>query len=414
MVEWIFNLLTGYDVAEGYVSILANLIALGIVVSIAIAAKFALLRAFLVPFSKAAERAFPTAAQYAFKYKYLKRFSHLAPALILAAFAPSFIDFPDIASRLATSYVVAAIFLIIDCAVDAFSDYYHHLNAAKGKPIKGFIQVARFFIALIGAILIVSIIIDKSPWFVLSGIGALTAVLLIVFRDPLLGLTASVVISSNDMVSVGDWIEMPKYGADGSVVDISLTTVRVKNWDMTITSIPSYALISDSFKNWRGMERSGGRRIKRSIHIDMTSVKFCDEKMLSDFRRIQHISEYIDRKIDEITKHNKENRVDTSSLVNGRHLTNLGTFRAYLSSYIKDHPRLNKKMIMMIRQLPPDELGIPIEVYAFTKDISWIPHEDTQADIFDHILAIIPEFQLRVLQVPSGSDIRSLHDFAGN
>jgi miniconductance mechanosensitive channel len=253
---------------------------------------------------------------------------------------------------------------------------------------------------------------DRSPWYVLSGLGVLSAVLLIIFRDPLLGLTASVVISTNDMVNVGDWVEIPKYDADGSVIDISLTTVRVQNWDMTVTSVPSYALISDSFKNWRGMQRSGGRRIKRSIYIDITSVEFCDEKMISEFRKIQYISNYIDRKIEEITKYNKENKVDTSSLVNGRHLTNLGTFRAYLSAYISSHPRLNKEMIMMVRQLPPGELGIPIEIYAFTNTISWIPYEDIQADIFDHVLAIVPEFGLRVLQVPSGSDIRSLSRYS--
>ena len=408
MVEWFFGLMVDYGFGELSARVLSNILTAGIAVGLAFLAKYVLYRVFLVPFSKAAQKAAPKMSTYAFRERNLKRFSHIASAIVLTAFASSFVDFEAAVTRLASSYLVVAIFLIIDSAVDTFSEYYHRLKAAEGKPIKGFIQMTRFFIALIGAILIVSILMDRSPWYVLSGLGVLSAVLLIIFRDPLLGLTASVVISTNDMVNVGDWVEIPKYDADGSVIDISLTTVRVQNWDMTVTSVPSYALISDSFKNWRGMQRSGGRRIKRSIYIDITSVEFCDEKMISEFRKIQYISNYVDRKIEEITKYNKENKVDTSSLVNGRHLTNLGTFRAYLSAYISSHPRLNKEMIMMVRQLPPGELGIPIEIYAFTNTISWIPYEDIQADIFDHVLAIVPEFGLRVLQVPSGSDIRSL------
>ncbi|HAA85591.1 MAG TPA: mechanosensitive ion channel protein MscS [Kosmotogaceae bacterium] len=408
MVEWFFGIMIDYGFGELAARVFSNILTAGIAVGLAFLAKYTLYKLFLGPFSKAAKKAAPQMSSFAFREKNLKRFSHVASAVVLTAFSSSFTDFAAVATRLASSYLVTAIFLIIDSAVDTFSEYYHRLKAAEGKPIKGFIQVTRFFIALVGVILIVSILIDKSPLYILSGLGVLSAVLLVIFRDPLLGLTASIVISTNDMVNVGDWVEIPKYDADGSVVDISLTTVRVQNWDMTVTSIPSYALISDSFKNWRGMQRSGGRRIKRSVYIDITSVKFCDEQMISEFRKIQYISNYIDRKIEEITKYNKENKVDTSSLVNGRHLTNLGTFRAYLSAYIRNHPRLNKEMIMMVRQLPPGEFGIPIEIYAFTNTTSWIPYEDIQADIFDHVLAIVPEFGLRVLQVPSGSDIRYL------
>ncbi len=206
------------------------------------------------------------------------------------------------------------------------------------------------------------------------------------------------------MVACGDWIEMPKYGADGDVLDVSLTTVKVSNWDKTITTIPTYALISESFKNWRGMQVSGGRRIKRAVYIDVNTIKFCDEDMLNRFSKIRYISEYIEKKKQEITKYNIERKVDDSDLVNRRRLTNIGTFRAYVIAYLRNHPMINQDMTFLIRQLALADHGLPIEIYVFCKDKVWANYESIQADIFDHILAIIPEFDLKIFQIPSGSD----------
>ena len=230
--------------------------------------------------------------------------------------------------------------------------------------------------------------------------------LILVFKDAILGFVAGIQLTANKMVARGDWIEMPDYGADGDVLDVSLTTVKVQNWDKTVTTIPTYALISNSFKNWRGMQESGGRRIKRSINIDVNTIKFCDEEMLARFGRIQHIAAYIEHKKEELAAYNQEQRADLSSLVNGRRLTNVGTFRAYVAAYLRHHPMVNQDMTFLIRHLAPTEHGLPIEIYVFCSDIVWANYEAVQADIFDHILAIVPQFDLRLFQAPAGSDFR--------
>jgi len=251
--------------------------------------------------------------------------------------------------------------------------------------------------------------LNKTPIFLLSGVGALAAVMMLIFRDSILGFVAGIQLAANKMVAVGDWIEMPKYGADGDVLEVALTTVKVQNWDKTITTIPTYALISESFKNWRGMAESGGRRIKRSVSLDMSSIKFCDEEMLDRYRKIQYISEYIETKKIELEKFNQATEVDHASLANGRRMTNIGTFRAYVQAYLRNHPEINKDMTFLIRQLPPSENGLPIEIYVFSKDKVWANYEAIQADIFDHILAVVPEFDLRVYQNPTGADFQALN-----
>lgn len=290
------------------------------------------------------------------------------------------------------------------------------LNSPQGKrlPVRGIFQsikLAAFLLALIYAI---SLLIGKSPAILISGLGAMTAVLLLVFKDPILGLVAGIQLSANNMLAVGDWLEMPKYNADGDVIDINLTTVKVRNWDKTITTIPTYALISDSFKNWRGMTESGGRRIKRFINIDATSVKFLDESDLVQLRKAQLLSDYIENKVDEIRRYNEENHCDPASPVNGRRLTNLGTFRAYVTAYLKASPHINPTMTQMVRQLQPGPHGIPMEIYAFTASTAWLVYEGVQADIFDHIFAVLPEFGLRLHQAPSGYDVRQALQHVGN
>lgn len=275
-------------------------------------------------------------------------------------------------------------------------------------PLRGLLQTVKLVASILTTILAVSLLMDKSPLILLSGLGALSAVLLLVFKDPILGLVAGIQLSANNMLAVGDWLEMPKYGADGDVVDIALTTVKVRNWDKTITTIPTYALISDSFKNWRGMSEAGGRRIKRSIHVEMSSVCFLSKEQLAELKKAQLLSDYIASTITEIEKENIDKKADMTVIQNGRRMTNVGTFRKYLVSYLKNHPKIHQGMTLIVRQLEPTTFGLPIEIYAFTNTTSWNAYEDIQSDIFDHIIAVLPAFSLRVHESPTGNDIRLL------
>ena len=336
------------------------------------------------------------------------RFSHLAPILVIYFGAAALPSIQDMLERVSIAYMYFMGMLILYAFLNAANDIYEEYDVAREKPIKGDIQIVQIITMLFIAILIFARLIGRSPVALLTGLGAMTAILILVFKDTILGLVASLQLSFNDMVRRGDWIEMQKFGADGDVIDVSLHTIKVQNWDKTITSIPSYALISDSFKNWRGMSESGGRRIKRSINIDMNSIKFCTADMIARFKKIQHITEYIEKKTDEIERHNEQTRADTTTLVNGRHLTNIGTFRAYVVAYLKNHPKIHHNMTFLVRQLQPTEHGLPIEIYVFSNDQAWANYEAIQADIFDHILAVVPEFDLRVYQSPTGSDFTAL------
>lgn len=275
-------------------------------------------------------------------------------------------------------------------------------------PVRGLNQSIKLLSAIVAIIVAVSLLIGKSPVILFSGLGAMTAVMLLVFKDPILGLVAGIQLSANNMLSTGDWLEMPHYGADGDVIDINLTTVKVRNWDKTITSIPSYALISDHFRNWRGIEEAGGRRIKRAVNIDVSSVRFLDEEAIKRLSRLQLISDYLADKAREVDDYNESRGVNRDSPVNGRHLTNLGTFRAYLSAYIRSQEGINPDLMRMVRQLEPGPNGVPVEVYCFSSSTDWTDYETLQSDLFDHILAVIPEFDLRIHQTPSGNDIRQL------
>ena len=338
--------------------------------------------------------------------------SHLVPAIIIYIFTPLvFIGtlggerFMRVASVI---YIIVIGMLVFNAFLDSVVAIYRTYDFARRVPIRGFMQVVKIIAFIAGGIIILGMIVKRDPTNILAGFGAMTAVLMLIFKDAILGFVAGIQISANNMVHLGDWIEMPKYGADGDVTDISLTTVKVQNWDNTISTIPAYALISDSFKNWRGMSESGGRRIKRSINIDMNTVKFCNPMMLDKFRRIEHIAEYIDAKQAEIDDYNTEANIDNTELVNGRRMTNVGTFRAYVIAYLKNHPKINRNMTFLVRQLKPTECGLPIEIYVFSSDKVWANYEAIQADIFDHILAVIPEFGLRVFQNPTGSDFSRL------
>ncbi len=345
------------------------------------------------------------------RQKVFSRLSHLAPAMVIYASAQLFPQVTDIVERLSLVYMMLAGILVANSFLNAVVDIYRTFEISRQRPIKGYVQIAKVIIFVFVGIIAVGTLMDRSPWLLLSGLGAMTAVILLVFKDSILGLVASIQLSSNDMVRIGDWIEMPKYGADGDVVDVTLNTIKVQNWDKTITTIPAYALISDSFKNWRGMSESTGRRIKRAVDIDMATVKFCTPEMLQRFEKFELIAGDVKSKQDEVTQYNQNQNIDTSELINGRNLTNLGTFRAYLVAYLRHHPMIHQEMTFLVRQLPPGPNGLPIEIYVFSCDQDWVRYEDIQSDIFDHILAVIPEFDLRVFQHPTGHDFQAI---AGN
>ena len=298
--------------------------------------------------------------------------------------------------------------MLLDAMLNALLAIYGKSAIAKEISITPFVQVLKLVLYFVTGILLLSLLLQKTPLYFLSGLGALTAVLMFVFKDVLMGFVAGIQLIANKMVAPKDWIEMPKYGADGDVLEITLTTVKVQNFDNTITTIPTYALINESFKNWRNMNLSGGRRIKRYINIDLGSIKFCSSEMLEQFKCIQLISQYIQNRQEEILVYNKKHQVDESTLVNGRRLTNIGIFRSYVEAYLRQHPMIHKDMTFLIRQLSPSENGLPIEIYVFCKDTNWTAYEAIQADIFDHILAVVTEFDLRVFQEPSGSDFQKI------
>ena len=340
------------------------------------------------------------------------RLAQAVPALIVyfgVAWLPGLGEsLSEIVANVALAYLALAMTLALGALLSAGSAIYGTYPVAKDRPIKGFVQVAQIVVYVLGAVFIVSALVARSPIVLLTGFGAMTAILLLIFRDTILSLVASIQLTGLDMVRVGDWIEMPQYNADGDVVDIALHTIQVQNWDKTITTIPTHKLISESFKNWRGMSESGGRRIKRSIHIDARSVRFLTDAEVEKFTRFALLREYIDRKRSELAAYNAGLGGAETANVNLRRLTNLGTFRAYLWNFLQNHPQIRREMTLLVRQLQAGEKGIPIEIYCFTGTTEWAAYEGIQADIFDHILAQCGEFGLRVFQTPTGADIADL------
>ncbi len=338
------------------------------------------------------------------------RAAHALPALIIylgVGVIPT-LD-PQIAQFLrnvSLGYLILVVTMTISALLSAGNAIYEHQPSANARPIRGFVQLLQIVVYVIGAVLIISTLIDRSPLILLSGFGAMTAVLLLVFKDTILGLVASVQLNANDMVRVGDWIEMPKYGADGDVIEVNLHTVKVQNWDRTITTIPTHTLISDSFRNWRGMSESGGRRIKRSLLIDQHSIRFLSAAEVADFERIDLLRDYLARKREELADalEDVDEAAEQANAVNRRRLTNIGTFRAYVVAYLQQHPAINPDATLLVRQLHPGPQGLPLEIYCFTRTTAWLEYEGIQSDIFDHIIAITPEFDLHLFQDPGGAD----------
>ncbi|MDR0644134.1 MAG: mechanosensitive ion channel family protein [Treponema sp.] len=347
---------------------------------------------------------------YLFESGFFTRLSRLAPAifayLVLPMFLPSDGGITSFTRRVILAYTAFIAVYIVAAFLDGLHSIYQKdaAEVAKRKPIKSYIQLVKVFLYIVGAVLVITTLINVSPVGILSGVGAMSAVLLLVFKDSIMGFVSSIQLSANDMVRIGDWIEMPAYNADGNVIDVTLQSVKVQNWDMTISTIPIYALVSDTFKNWRGMSESGGRRIKRALFIDMHSVRFLTNEEIERLSKLPLLSEYMRTKTTEIAEFNKVANIPENDYLSGKHLTNLGTFRAYIENYLISLPKVAKNMTHMVRQLPPNEKGLPLELYVFSADTAWINYENLQSDIFDHLLAVIDEFGLRVFQNLSGSD----------
>lgn len=340
------------------------------------------------------------------EHKLIDKMMLIVPAIAVYLLSPLLAHGQMWLRRAALCMIIYAALRMFDKLLDVVNALYKKTEASKTRSIKGILQITKIVAYAVGAVVIISVLLDRSPALLLGGIGAASAVLLLIFQNTLLGFVASIQLTENDMIRIGDWIEMPSHNADGSVAEITLHTVKVVNWDKTVTTIPTQAMIAESFKNWRHMYEVGGRRIKRRVYIDMTSVRFCTEEMLARYQKIQYIRQYLEDKTREIQAYNARHNIDLTSLANGRRLTNLGTFRAYLNAYLNHHPKLHAGLIRMTRHLEPGEHGLPIEIYAFTNTTNWIEYESIQADIFDHILAVVPEFDLRIFQTPTGFDFR--------
>ena len=409
-MNYIRNQLLKFDIDITLVGYLSPIIMFLLIMLICIVANFITKKVVIRIISKVVKKTKFRWDDMLLERKVFHKLSHIVPVIIIHYFATAFPSFQHLIQKGAMAYLIIMGLVIINSSLNIMNDIYLTYEISKIKPIKGYIQVAKIIVITIGVILVIANLIGKSPLILLSGIGALSAVFMLVFRDSLLGLVAGIQLSTNDMVQVGDWIEMPKYGADGDIIDISLNTVKVQNFDKTITMIPSYALISDSFINWRGMQNSGGRRIKRSLFIDTNSISFCTEEMINNYKNIHYLSDYVTHREREIAEYNTRNKINQSNPVNGRALTNIGVFRAYISNYLQHHLGINQEMTLMVRQLAPTEHGLPIEIYAFTNDVQWAVYETVQADIFDHLFAVAPEFGIQLFQNPTGNDFNKIAD----
>jgi len=401
--DWLIN----HGIAENYAVILQSAIAVVVVLILAWLSDVISRKVLVTIITKLVRKTKTHWDDILLERKVFNKLSHFAPAIIINLSAGLIYHEPTglFIQHATQIYMIVLSLMLIDSFLSATNDIYNTLPVSKTRPIKGYIQIIKIFFYVMGCISIIGILIGKTPTFILGTMGAFAAVLILVFKDTILGFVASIQLSANKMVSIGDWISMPSKNADGTVIDISLNTVKVQNWDKTISTIPTYALVSESFNNWKGMEESGGRRIKRHLNIDVKSIHFLSDEEIEMAEKIKLISNYIAEKKEEIKQANPENEIP----INQKRITNIGTFRKYVEAYLENHPKIHNDMTFLVRQLQPSEKGLPIEIYVFSNDQEWANYEAIQADIFDHILAIVPEFNLRVFQNPTGDDFRSLN-----
>lgn len=409
---WTAAVLRHLGIRPEITGLVDRVIVILIILAIAYLADWVCRRGIVRAVRKITQRTKATWDDILFNDKVMNNFSHLIPPVIIYVLIP--IAFPHdpetlaFIHKLCMVYIIAVAIRFASVLLGVMFELINRRKEFRDRPMKGVYQIIQVGLFFIGIILIISVLIDKSPANLLAGLGASAAILMLVFKDTIIGLVSGIQLSANDMLRPGDWITMPKYNADGTVIEVTLNTVKVRNFDNTITTIPPYALVSDAFVNWRGMRDSGGRRVKRSVNIDMTSVRFCTAEMLARYKDIVLLKDYIEAKEEEISRYNAEHSVAGTVPANGRRQTNLGVFRAYLERYLKSLPVVNKTLTCMVRQLQPTEKGIPLEVYFFSSEKDWVLYEGIQADVFDHILAVIPEFDLRVFQNPSGADMAAL------
>jgi miniconductance mechanosensitive channel len=397
----------------GVSQVVSNLIAFGIVIFVVLIVWFVIKKILIALIPKVTAKTTTLWDDIIFNKRMVNSLATLIPALLVdqfipvifkqsTAFLPFLLEATDVLIIIVSVWILNSFFSSINIILSEKQRY-------KDKPIGSLTQLGKILTFSVGAILVISTVIEKSPFYLLSGLGAMAAIILLVFKDSILGFVASIQLSANNMVQVGDWVTMSNYGADGDVLEINLTTIKVRNFDLTITTIPTYSFISDSFKNWRGMQQSDGRRIKRSLFIKQDTICFCDKVMLDHFEKIEYLTDFISKRRDEIKEYNSLNNIDSTILVNGRNMTNVGVFKIYVEEYLKRNANINQEMMIMVRQMPPTEKGLPLEIYAFSKHKEWKTYESVMADIFDHILAVIPYFNLQLFENPSGSDFREFN-----
>lgn len=399
--QWLLN----NGVNETFAQLFKVGISLAVIVILALIADYITRKIILVFVARIAKKTETEWDDILVERKFFHMLAHFSPALVvymtigiaLYDYSPKLtLFFYD----LTKIYMVFISLLVVNAFLNASHDIYQTLPSSKNRPIKGYLQVVKIIVYFLGGIVIISILINKNPASLLVGLGASAAVLMFVFKDTLMGLVASIQLSANNIVKPGDWIEMPSRKIDGTVTEISLYTVKVQNYDRTINTIPTYALVSESFQNWQGMVESDGRLIKRSILVDMKSVKFCTKQQLDKFRKIKFLSEYIDSKI----KDNENNQL----LASDQGLTNFGIFRKYVEQYLKNNPKVNQNATLVVRHRQPSENGMPLEVYCFSKEKALASYEEVQSEIFEHILSVMTEFELKVFQRPTGDDLKGL------
>ena len=411
--EWMYGVLRELGFSVETADVWDRWVVLGFIVAIAFVSDFVCRQLLLRVVKRIVARTKATWDDILFEDRVLRRLCHIVPPVLIYFLLP--LAFPPESGmvafvlKLLLIYVIAVVLRFVNAFLKALHDVADQKEELQGKPLKGLMQTGQVIAFFVCIILIISILIDKSPARLLAGLGASAAILMLVFKDSIMGLVSGIQLTANDMLHVGDWISMSKYGVNGRVTEVTLNTVKVRNWDNTIVTVPPYLLISDSFQIWRPMQDSGGRRVMRSVNIDMNSVRFCTPEMLDRFRKIRLLKDYIDETERLIAESNEQAGVENDpEPVNGLHQTNLGVFRAYLERYLRSLAGINQEMMLMVRQLQPTEKGLPVELYFFSKVTEWTVYEKVQADVFDHVLAVIPEFGLRVFQNPAGSDVRDL------
>lgn len=412
--SWLFEKLLSTGLSEKFAHAINSVLLLILLAILLYVADIFLRKFFLLFVLKAVRKTRTRFDDFLVRNKVIKYFMHILTIILAKQFLPLiFVGFPrwiEATMKFTDVVLIITISLFINGIIKSIRDWLKPKKAFEEKPVDSYAQVVSIFVFFVCGILIFSTLTGKSPITFLISLGAASAILMLVFKDTILGFVASIQVSANDMVRVGDWVSMPKYDADGDVLSINLNTVKIQNWDKTITTVPTYAFITDSFKNWRGMTNSGGRRIKRTINFKISSFKFCDEQMLEKFKKYRLIRDYIIQKEEEIAKHNQQLGDASMIAVNIRRLTNIGVFRVYADNYILEKPGINTKMTAMVRQLQPTSKGLPLEIYCFTSDVRWAYHERIAADIFDHLLTVASEFELEIFEEPSGSDFTKLVD----